>query len=50
MRIRALMKKLHGDEVWENLKPWQRVLFTITLPIDILSAIVTVGIIILLFV
>ena len=50
MRTRALMKKLYGDEVWENLKPWQRVLFTITLPIDILSAIVTVGIIILLFV
>ena len=36
MRTRVLMKKLYGDEVWEKLKPWQEVLFKVTLPIDIL--------------
>ena len=47
MRTRALMKKLYGDKVWESLKPWQKVLFTVTLPIDILSVIVMVTVVIL---
>ena len=47
MRTRALMKKLYGEQVWENLKPWQKVLFTATLPIDILSGLVMVAVIIL---
>ena len=40
MRTRKFFKKLYGETVWENLKLWQKVVFVLTFPLDVISILV----------
>ena len=40
MRNRKFFKKLYGETVWENLKLWQKVIFVLTFPLDVISILV----------
>tara|TARA_B100000131_G_scaffold300429_1_gene321754 strand:+ start:326 stop:520 length:195 start_codon:yes stop_codon:yes gene_type:complete len=40
MRTRKFFKKLYGETVWENLKLWQKVIFVLTFPLDVISILV----------
>ena len=40
MRTRKFFKKVYGETVWENLKLWQKVIFVLTFPLDVISILV----------
>jgi len=45
MRTRKFFKKMYGDTIWENLKPWQKVFFVLTFPLDVISILVVLFIV-----
>ena len=36
---------MYGDTIWENLKPWQKVFFVLTFPLDVISILVVLFIV-----
>ena len=40
MRTRKFFKKVYGETVWGNLKLWQKVIFVLTFPLDVISILV----------